>query len=66
MHNTVKNTVISPNFLAWKFCGKAQLPQNRFPKLCGNFVFPQNFHTKKIDKVMVFFAVLEKHIQFNP
>ena len=21
---TVKNTVISPNFLVWKFCGKAQ------------------------------------------
>ena len=21
---TLKNTVISPNFLAWKFCGKAQ------------------------------------------
>ena len=22
--NTVKNTAISPNFLVWKFCGKAQ------------------------------------------
>ena len=22
--NTAKNTVISPNFLVWKFCGKAQ------------------------------------------
>ena len=23
---TVKNTIISPNFLVWKFCGKAQFP----------------------------------------
>ena len=26
MHNTVKKFVISPNFLVWKFCGKAQFP----------------------------------------
>ena len=25
---TVKNTVISPDFLAWKFCGKAQFPHS--------------------------------------
>ena len=25
---TAKNTVISPNFLVWKFCGKAQFPQS--------------------------------------
>ena len=24
--NTAKNTVISPNFLVWKFCGNAQFP----------------------------------------
>ena len=23
---TAKNTVVSPNFLVWKFCGKAQFP----------------------------------------
>ena len=23
-HCTVKNTVISPNFLVWRFCGKAK------------------------------------------
>ena len=35
---TAKNTVISPNFLVWKFSGKAQFPYssaNR-PKLCRN------------------------------
>ena len=24
---TAKNTVISPNFLVWKFCGKGQFPR---------------------------------------
>ena len=32
---TAENVVISPNFQAWKFCGKAQFPAKR-PKLCGN------------------------------
>ena len=27
-HSTAKNTVISPNFLVWKFCGKAQFPHS--------------------------------------
>ena len=42
--DTAKNTVISPNFLVWKFCGK-------------DFAFPQNFHTKKLGEITVFFAV---------
>ena len=25
---TAKNTVVSPNFLVWKFCGKAQFPRS--------------------------------------
>ena len=48
---TAKNTVISPDCLVWKFCGKAQR------KLCGNCAFPQNFHTRKSGEIMVFFAV---------
>ena len=50
-HCTVKNTVISPNFLVWRFCGKAQFSHSfgRYrPKLCGNCAFPQNFHTRKL------------------
>ena len=47
-----KNTVISTDFLVWKFCGKA----NR-SKLCGNCAFPQNFHTRKSGEITVFFAV---------
>ena len=27
------------------------------PKLCGDCAFPQNFHTRKLDKIMVFYAV---------
>ena len=50
---TAKNAVISPDFLVRKFCRKAQ-----FPKLCGNCAFPQNFHTRKLGEITVFFAML--------
>ena len=26
------------------------------PKLCGNCAFPQNFHTRKLGEITVFFA----------
>ena len=26
-------------------------------KLCGNCVFPQNFHTRKLDEITVFFGL---------
>ena len=32
----MKNTVISPNFLEWKFCGKAQFPHS-MRKPCENY-----------------------------
>ena len=28
------------------------------PKLCGNCAFPQNFHTRKLREITVFFAVI--------
>ena len=40
---TTKNTLISPNFLVWK--------------LCGNCAFLQNFHSRKLGEITVFFAV---------
>ena len=52
---TAKNTVISPNFLMWKFCGKSQFP--RFLGNCGNCAFPQNFH-RKLGEITVFFTVV--------
>ena len=50
---TTKNTVISPNFLVWKFGGKAQ-----FPHSFGRCAFPQNFHTRKFREITVFYAVI--------
>ena len=43
--STAKNTVISPNFLVWKFCGKAH-----FPYSFGQFA-------RKLDEITVFSAV---------
>ena len=68
--NAANNTVVSSSFLVWKFCGKAQVSSsflvwkfcgkaqfpNR-PKLCGNCVFPQNFHTMRLSEITLFFAV---------
>ena len=56
---TAKNTVISPNYLVWKFCRKAQFQYSfgQIAKLCGNCAFPQNFHTRKLGEIMVFYAV---------
>ena len=57
--NTGKYTVISPDFLVWKFCGKAQFPHS-FGRW-GNCTFPQNFHARKSGEITVFFAVKSMH-----
>ena len=57
---TAKNTEISPNFLVWKFCGKAQFPHS-FGRIARNYAetaFPQNFDTRKLGEITVFFAVV--------
>ena len=38
-----KNAVISPNFLVWKFCGKAQFPLS-FRRLAQNYVETMSVH----------------------
>ena len=56
---TAKNTVISPNFLVWKFYGKEQFPHS-FGRIAQNYVetsFPQNFHTRKLGEITIFYAV---------
>ena len=81
--DTVWNTVISSNFLVWKFCGKTQFPHsfgreilwkgtvsavvsaNR-PKLCRNCAFPQNFHTKKLGEIALFYVVVVFTLQLSP
>ena len=40
---TAKNTVISPNFLVWKFCGKEQFPHN-FGQIARNYAETALFH----------------------
>ena len=51
----------SPNFLAWKFCGKTEFPRRRFVRNSAETVFPQSFHTRKIGDIKVIYAVLEKN-----
>ena len=42
-NSIAKNTVISPNFLAWKVCGKAQFPHS-FRWIAQNFTETEHFH----------------------
>ena len=53
---TVWYNVVSPNFLMWIFCEKAQFLQNR-PKLCNTCVFPHNFHIRKLGEILVLYTV---------
>ena len=39
---TAKNTVVSPYFLVWKFCGKAQLPHS-FGGIARNYAETVSF-----------------------
>ena len=52
--DTAKNTVISPNFLVWKYCGKVQSPHSFGRIACA---FSQNLHIRKLGEVTVYFAV---------
>ena len=60
--HTAKNTVISSDFLLWKFCGKARFLHSfgQRPKLCGNCAFPQNFHTRKSGEINFFAVTVSK------
>ena len=40
---TAKITVISPNFLRWEVCGKAQVPHS-FGRITRNYAEPVPFH----------------------
>ena len=48
-----KNTVILPHFLEWKFFEKSQFPR----KPCGKCVFSQNFHTRILGDMTVYFTI---------
>ena len=55
----VNYRIILANFLVWRFCGETQFPKSigRCPKLCGNCVFSQTFHSGKLAEITVFYAV---------
>ena len=56
--DTTKNTIISPNFLVWKFYGKAQFPQ--FPQLLyisETIHFHKTSEPRNKMKLWYFFAV---------
>ena len=58
--HTAKNTDISPNFQFWKFCGKAQFLHS-FERRTQNYAktvpFPQNFDTRKLGEIAVFYVM---------
>ena len=54
---TAKNPVISPDFLVWKFCGKAQFPHN--------FGLFARFHTRKLGEITEFFDVIAQFFSIN-
>ena len=39
-----------------------QIRRAHFPKLCGNCLFPQNFHIRNIGKILLFYTVLVRSI----
>ena len=53
------------NFLVWKFCGKTQFPHS-FGQFARNYAeIPPNFHTRKLGKITVFFAVNVSFLVFS-
>ena len=58
-HSTALNTIISPNILLWRFCEKSQFLHSlctNSPKLCGICTCPQNFYTRKLGNITVFYS----------
>ena len=57
---TAQNVVISPNFMVWKFCRKAQFPHS-FGRIARNYAetvpFRKNAHTTKLVEITVFYAM---------
>ena len=50
-----QNAVISPNFLVWKSSFHIVLCESR--EIMRNCAFPQNFHTRKLGEITLFYAV---------
>ena len=50
------NLLCNRPFPGLEFCGKTQFLCGTF-KLCGNFVFAQNFRTRKLVEITIFYAL---------
>ena len=64
----VKYRILS-NFLVCKFLWKGTVSVEFWeirPKLCGNCVFPQNFHTRNFGEISVFYAVSDYSVHLVP
>ena len=48
--STAQNTVMSPKFLVWKFCEKAQCPYN-FRRITWNYAETAPFHKFPLQKI---------------
>ena len=54
-----KITVISPNFLIWKFCGKSQFPYSFRPKTMRKLCLSKKFAHEALREITVFFLVVD-------
>ena len=63
--NTVKNTVFSPDFLVWKFCGKVKFPQS-FGRIVRNYAETVPFRIRKLAEITVFFVVKGYVVNLSP
>ena len=62
---TAKNTVISPDFLVWKFCGKAQFPHHKIRSNYGIFrcvLFNYNVKSYSVNKHITETWNLSRHL----
>ena len=57
-NSTAKNTVISPNFLVWNFCGKAQFPHS-FRRIVNYVILVSLLLTDFTAKIETYFRVYQ-------
>ena len=62
--DTAENTVISPNFLVWKFCGKTQFPHS-FGRFTRSYAETVPFHKISTPENQVKFRKLRYFAKWN-
>ena len=59
-----KNTVISPNFLVWTFCGKAQFPHS-FRRFSQNYAETVPFHKVSHQEILWNYRLFRRGSNFQ-